>query len=471
MTEQQLRTLGQVLAGYLDRYLFCCDYTQTFAHLGTYTRGLLSDLKRKTAEDIALKGGTPVRTLQEFLRDHVWDFERVRQLHQQHAAELLQQPDEPNGLGTVGLIDETSAAKKGTKTPGVQRQHLGCLGKIDNGIVTVHLGVCRGLYKTLIDADLFLPKKWSKDRPRCREAGIPDTVVYRPKWQIALEQLDRAKSNGVVLDWTTFDEGYGKSPEFIYALDDRKLPFVGEVPKTLSCLAVNRHGQRPEKKVKGRPAEEVVRSGSLFRSQRWQVVRLQRQTMQDQAWRIKAAQVWLHGKKGWSEGTYWLIWASNDETGEEKFFLSNAPPDAKVETLVRVAFRRWNVEHSFRVVKSELGFADFEGRNYTALMRHMSLCLVAMGFAAEHTDRLREKNPKITLEQVCRALRVLCRRWLRRQRGCSEDAYELMAIEYHQARNSAATAAKKKRPVLVRDRKKPRPRRRKSQKRSTIRAP
>ena len=40
----------------------------------------------------------------------------------------------------------------------------------------------------------------------------------------------------------------------------------------------------------------------------------------------------------------------------------------------------------------ELGFADFEGRNYQALMRHLSLCLVAMGFAAEHTDRLREKK-------------------------------------------------------------------------------
>src|SRR3954470_1202247 len=205
MTDKELRGLGPALADYLDRYLFCCDYTQTFAHLGTYTRGLLSDLKRKTAEDIALKGGTPVRTLQQFLRDHVWGFERVRQLHQQHAAELLQQPDEPNGLGTVGLIDETSAAKKGTKTTGVQRQHLGCLGKIDNGVVTVHLGVCRGLYKTLIDAELFLPEGWSDDRSRCREAGIPDDLVYRPKWKVALEQLDRARSNGITLDWTTFD--------------------------------------------------------------------------------------------------------------------------------------------------------------------------------------------------------------------------------------------------------------------------
>src|SRR3954452_2067371 len=142
MTEQQLRALGPALADYLDRYLFCCGYTQTFAHLGTYVRGLLSDLERKTCEPIAKKAGTPVRSLQEFLRDHVWDFPRVKQLHQQHTAELLRPPDQADDLGTIGLVDETSAAKKGDQTPGVQRQRLGCLGKVDNGIVTVHLGVC-----------------------------------------------------------------------------------------------------------------------------------------------------------------------------------------------------------------------------------------------------------------------------------------------------------------------------------------
>ena len=56
MTEQQLRALGPALAGYLDRFLFCCDYTQTFAHLGTYTRGLLSDLKHKNARDFSMTG-------------------------------------------------------------------------------------------------------------------------------------------------------------------------------------------------------------------------------------------------------------------------------------------------------------------------------------------------------------------------------------------------------------------------------
>jgi SRSO17 transposase len=392
MTERQLQALGPALSDYLDRYLFCCAYTQSFAHLNTYVRGLLSNLERKTCEPIAKKAGTPVRTLQEFLKDHDWNRDQVRQLHQQHAVQRLQQPDDSDDLGTVGLIDETSAAKKGSKTPGVQRQYLGCLGKVENGIVTVHLGVSRGRYKCLLDGDLFLPESWSDDRPRCRQAGIPETVVYRPKWHIALEQLDRATGNGIRLDWLTFDEGYGQSPGFLFGLDARKMRFVGEVPRSFSCLAVNRQGHRPDAQVKARAAEEVVRSASVFRAASWQVYRLPRETMPDQVWRVKAARVWLHSQDGWSAGSYWLIWASNDETGEEKFFLSNAPEDATVEMLVRVAFRRWNVEHSFRVAKSELGFTHFEGRNYTALMRHLSLCLVAMGFAAEHTERLRKKK-------------------------------------------------------------------------------
>ena len=76
-------------------------------------------------------------------------------------------------------------------------------------------------------------------------------------------------------------------------------------------------------------------------------------------------------------------------TGEEKYFLSNAPVTAKLQTLVRVAFRRWNVEHCFRVSKSELGFSHYEGRNYTGLMRHQTLCLLMLTFVADHTERLR----------------------------------------------------------------------------------
>jgi len=394
MTEEQLEALEPALAGYLDHFLFCCGYTQTFAHLGTYVRGLMSDLPRKTVEPIAVRAGKPVRTLQEFLRDHVWSFGQVRDHLQGHVADLLPALPKADDLGTVGLLDETSSAKKGDKTPATARQYLGCLGKVDNGIVVVHRGLCRGLFKTLVDADLYLPKEWDADRDRCRAAGIPDTVVYRPKWQIALDQFDRAKNHGIVLDWLTFDEAYGKCPGFLRGLDERQQGFVGEVPRSFSCLAANRTGRRPDAAVKGRAAGDVLRSGTAFRSQPWQVLHLSRETLPDQVWRVKAAPVWLHSQEGWSSRTYWLIWASNDETGEEKFFLSNAPVEVSVAVLVRVAFRRWNVEHCFRVAKSELGYTHFEGRRYVALLRHLSLGLVALTFVAEQTDRLRGEKSR-----------------------------------------------------------------------------
>jgi SRSO17 transposase len=388
MTEQQLRALGPALSRFLEDYLFCCGYTQTFAHLGTYVRGLLSDLPRKSVAPIALQAGTPVRTLQEFLKDHHWDFAAVRDQLHRHVGVLL--PTLPaDDLGAVGLVDETSTVKQGTKTPGVQRQYLGCVGKVENGIVTVHLGVCQGPYKVLIDADLYLPEDWAADRRRCREAGIPDDVTYRPKWQIALEQLDRARASGVGLDWLTFDAEYGKRPGFVAGLDVRAQRFVGEVPRSFSCLAAHRSGRRPDPRLKGRVAEEVVRVSSSFCRQPWQVLRLARPTLADQVWRIKAARVWLSSAAGWSTATYWLLWASNDATGEETFCLSNAPAETPVERLVRVAFRRAAVEHSFGVCKSELGFSHFEGRSYPALLRHLGLCLVALAFVAEHTQHLR----------------------------------------------------------------------------------
>ena len=393
MTDQEMRGLRPALTRFLDRFLFCCAYTQTFGHLCTYVHGLLSDLRRKSVEPIALLAGTPVRSLQEFLRDHVWSFSQVRNLLQQYVASLLLRVA-GDDLGNVGVIDETSVLKKGRLTPGVQRQYLGCVGKVENGIVTVHLAVNKGSFKALIDGDLFLPEGWSDDRPRCRDAGIPDEVVYRPKWRIALDQIDRAASNGVKCDWLTFDEGYGMCPGFLRGLDERQARFVGEVPRIFSCLAVNRRAGRPEAEIKGKAAEEVVRGARAFRCQPWRVMRLQRQTREDQVWRVKAARVWMSSAEGWSEGTYWLIWASNDETGEEKFFLSNAAEDTPIGTLLKVAFRRWNVEHGFRVAKSELGFGHFEGRTWVGLMRHMVLCLLAMAFVAEHTDRLRGKKSR-----------------------------------------------------------------------------
>src|SRR3954447_20439792 len=98
MTEQELRALRPRLDRYLDRFLFCCEYSQTFDHLGTYVHGLLSDLERKTAEPIALAAGTPPRTLQQFLTKRAWDEGQIRDNLQRHTAALLPNLPDLDGL-------------------------------------------------------------------------------------------------------------------------------------------------------------------------------------------------------------------------------------------------------------------------------------------------------------------------------------------------------------------------------------
>src|SRR2546430_8786960 len=110
MTPEQIEELGPAFADYLEQFLFCCDYTQTFDLLGVYCRGLLSDLDRKTCEPIALAAGVPPRTLQEFLRDWGWSFERTRSQLQKDVVATLPTVA-ADDLGTIGLVDETGTKK------------------------------------------------------------------------------------------------------------------------------------------------------------------------------------------------------------------------------------------------------------------------------------------------------------------------------------------------------------------------
>jgi SRSO17 transposase len=373
MTEQEIAGLGPAFAGYLGRYRDCFLQKRTMAHFDTYCRGLLSDLPRKSVEPIALKSGTAVRTLQEFLVTGRWDQEQARTRLQTDLAAAVEaiSADE---LGTVGVIDETSCQKWGDHTPGVQRQYLGCVGKVDNGIVTVHVGVSKGRLQTLLDADLYLPQSWDADRERCRAAGIPDDVRYRPKWRIALDQLVRLSGNGLRFDWLVFDEGYGAAVPFLRILSMVRQRFVAEVPVN---FVVRKRLAGVARRVDERLTAADAKAGRRYR--------LVHQTVKDSVWRAVDAAVWVAGQK------QRLIVAINEATAEVKYFLTNATTEP-LACVLAVAFRRWTVEHSFRLGKQEAGLMHYEGRDYLGLTRHLVLALVVLGFVATHTERLRGKK-------------------------------------------------------------------------------
>ena len=369
MTDRQIRDLGPAFSAYLRPYHAFCNQDRTAPHLDAYCRALLTDAPRKTAEPNALASGTAVRTLQKFLTTTRWDHLGLRDELQARTGRTLDTLPNADGLGTVGVLDETSCVKKGDKTPGVQRQYLGCVGKVENGIVTVHLAAARGPFRTLLDADLFVPQGWDEDRERCRRAGIPDEIGYRPKWMIALEQYGRATANGVAFDWLTFDEGYGGKPVFVSVLAILGQKFAGEIPKN---FAVDARGGS------SRRADAVLPAARAKKGKRY---RLKRETQPDQVWRAAGRKVSVNGL------AMLVVVAWNAATGEVKYFL--AAGTASVRRVLRVGFRRWTVEHLFRVAKREVGLMDYEGRNYVGLMRHLILSVLVLGFVSVQTDRLR----------------------------------------------------------------------------------
>jgi SRSO17 transposase len=374
MTDQEIAAVGPAFARYLAHFRAAFLQRRTATHFDHYCRGLLSDLPRKSVEPIALACGTAVRTLQEFLVTARWDEVATRDRLQRRLAGVL--ADLPaDRLGTVGVIDETSCVKKGDRTPGVQRQYLGCAGKVENGIVTVHVGVAKGRFRALLDAELYVPAAWAADRDRCAEAGIPAAVGYRAKWRIALDQLVRLGANGHRFDWLTFDEGYGSRVPFLTVLSIIGQRFVAEVPVNLAVRTRGRRGSRR--------AAAVLPPAAARRGRR---IRLARETLNDQVWRAADRSVGVAGRP------YRLIVAINEATAEVKYFLTNATT-APLGGVLAAAFCRWSVEHAFRVAKQEAGLVHYEGRDYRGLNRHLILALLVMGFVAAHTDRLRGEKP------------------------------------------------------------------------------
>src|SRR2546425_3842639 len=173
MTTDEILSLAPALAEFLDEFADCFGRSESREHLGHYVRGQLSNLQRKSVEPIALFNNIAPRTLQEFLNTDVWDHPRARERLQQIVARDHEDPK------AIGIIDDSGHPKSGKKTPGVQWQYCGRLGKTANCVVTVHLAFSSydTRFRTMLDTELFLPESWSNDRDRCRQAGIPDDVV------------------------------------------------------------------------------------------------------------------------------------------------------------------------------------------------------------------------------------------------------------------------------------------------------
>jgi SRSO17 transposase len=318
-----------------------------------FLQGLLGAAERKNGWQLAEQAGDHTPDGMQRLLNHArWDADEVRDDLRGYVVEHLGDP------GGVLVIDETGFLKKGTKSAGVKRQYSGTAGRIENCQIGVFLGYAGRHGHALIDRELYLPASWTEDRPRCREAGIPDQVGFHTKPQLARRMLARALEAGVPAAWVTADEVYGGDGRLRRWLEEREVAHV---------LAVNRN--------------QSLVSG-LFRFERADQL----------AARIPAG-AWRHLSAGQgTKGDRRYAWARllvrrSLADGELAYYVCYGPAETSLAELVQVAGVRWMVECGFQQGKGETGLGHYQVRRYQAWYRHVTLSMLAQAFLAVQRAR------------------------------------------------------------------------------------
>ena len=186
-----------------------------------YLRALVSPVERKNGWQLAeIAGERTPYGMQHLLGRAVWDVDLVRDALQAYVVAHL-----GDGEGML-ILDETSFPKKGTKSAGVSRQYCGSLGKRENCQVGVLLAYAGPAGCAFIDRALYLPKAWTEDPERRREAGIPAEVPFLTKPEIGRQMLERALDGGAPARWVLADEIYGGDYRLRACVEDRHCRYV-----------------------------------------------------------------------------------------------------------------------------------------------------------------------------------------------------------------------------------------------------
>lgn len=330
-----------------------------------YLVALLSPVERKNGWQMAEHAGneTPYG-IQRLLSRSAWDADGVRDVLQTYVVEHLGDPE------AVLVVDETGFLKKGTKSVGVQRQYSGTAGRTENCQIGVFLGYAGGHGFAFLDRELYLPKVWTDDPERCREAKIPEETVFWTKPELARQMLDRAFQCGVPAAWVAGDEVYGNDRALRSWLDGQKRRYV-------LAVAEKEHVWRV-----GDGEPEYVKAAEIARD------------LDEAVWHTLSAGNGAKGLRlydwalvsladpelsGWKR---WLLLRRSLEDSELAYYVVFAPPQTTLEEMVRVAGSRWMIEVGFEAAKQEVGLDHYEVRSWDGWYRHITLALIAHAFLA-----------------------------------------------------------------------------------------
>jgi SRSO17 transposase len=321
-----------------------------------YLEALIAPVARKNGWQLAEHlGETGPQGVQRLLNAADWDAEAVRDDLIAFAAEQLGDP------AGVLIVDETGFLKKGTKSVGVQRQYSGTAGRRENQQIGVFLAYASSRGTAFLDRALYLPEVWAEDADRRAEAGVPETVAFATKGELAKRMLARAFAAQVPAAWVAGDTIYG-GDDLRRWLEEQGRPYVLAVPCTHGLWTA---GQQVEAQalVAGIPDAAWVRlsAGKGSQGSRWY------------DWALLALP--YDAPPGMA---HWLLARRGiGDPSERAYYRVCGPAETTLDALVRVAGRRWCIETAFEEAKGLVGLDEYEVRKWVAWHRHITLALLA----------------------------------------------------------------------------------------------
>jgi SRSO17 transposase len=371
----------------------CFARVEPWRQAGRYIGAVASDLPARNGWTIAQQAGdrVPQRT-QRLLNRAVWDTFAAMGVVRRFAVAGLEEAARRSGRRRglrVGAIDETSQVKQGTMTAGVKRHYLGCVGKVANGITTVHLSYVRERTgHALIGARQWIPAEQIEDPAKSLVMGLPLDLVFRTKGQLAIDILTETLTGGVRLDFVCGDEVYGVCTELREFLEDHGQGYVLRVPSsfrlTLARGITTTCAQAVARLLKDARRWEVRSAGHGSKGQRWY------------AWALLAT----------ASPRHHLLVRRHLASGELAFHYCFAPEGQRVSMarLIRAAGLRWPVEEDFELGKDCFGLDQSQVRLYTAIARHTVLVMAALAICAVTAALLRDRTdtqapPPVTPDQ------------------------------------------------------------------------
>jgi len=352
----------------------------------SYLAGLVTKAPRKNMERMEeYVEDYDYQAQQQFLSDSPWSHEELDQRIAQEVDQLL------GGRDSTLVIDESGFAKKGVKSAGVARQWNGRAGKVDNCQVGVFAGLSNGKHVGLVAKRLYLPKEWTGDRQRCQSAKIPQKQCeYRSKTQLAWEMIQKGVADGLHFGWIALDALYGSCPWLLFQIDDIRKRFVADVRGNQHVYAEDpepylprRKGPTGRKFKKRRTRVKSVRVDQLFESlpeHRWSKVDIREGTQGTVSVWAARQRVWLWDGEEAQARCWWAVCTIDCESGDRKWFLSNAAESVTLTLMVRKHADRYWIERAFQDAKTSLGMADYQARGWLAWQHHMSMVMLAMLF-------------------------------------------------------------------------------------------